>query len=104
MSKSNYENQLRVRIDEVLYYLWDPIGVCGVAVLEDENHQIWPRDEYATYVDQIWRDVLEGKSKEQISSYLTYVTTELMGMDSRKNHDDIIAGIILQWAKILKKI
>lgn len=77
------------RIDEVLFYVWDPIGV----------NDLGPeaRDEYSSYADRVWRMALDGETKSDVSSYLTQITTDRMGLDSRKRADDEVADIIWDW-------
>ncbi len=94
MDKKAYKGQLLQRINEVLQYIWDPIGVREVPEAYDE---------YISYADTIWRAVLKGQSKAELSAYLTSVTTERMGLDPRPEHDDKIAAIILDWARFLKE-
>jgi hypothetical protein len=93
MNEERYKVVLKYRIDEVLHYIWDPIGVSDTPEA---------RDEYASYADTVWRDVLGEKSKKEISDYLTRLTTERMGLETRKDHDDEVADIILDWARFLK--
>lgn len=80
---------LKQRIDEVLYYVWDPIGV----------NDLGPdaRDEYDSYVYDIYQMALSNKSILEISEYLTYITVDRMGLDERREHDNHIAELILDW-------
>lgn len=93
MEEENFKKQLLTRINEVLHYLWDPIGVSDTPEA---------RDEYDSYADSIWRAVLEGKSKSEISEILTKITSERMELEPRKEHDDEVAEIVLDWARFLK--
>jgi len=77
------------RVDEVLYYIWDPIGVNGMGPEA--------RDEYSSYADQVWRMALDGKTKSDISDYLTRVVTDRMELDPRKESDDKVAELIWDW-------
>ncbi len=40
---SDRENELYQRVDEVLHYLWDPIGVSDVPGARDEYHSYVPQ-------------------------------------------------------------
>lgn len=93
MSEDEYKQILKTRIDEVLHYIWDPIGI-------SDTPQV--RDEYSRYANNVWQAVLEGKSKLEISAYLTTVTTKLMGLNTSKDHNDEVAEIVLDWAQYLK--
>lgn len=92
MDEERYES-LKYRVDEVMHYIWDPIGVSGTPEV---------RDEYSSYADRVWRDILEGKTVSEIATYLTSVTTERMGLEARKEHDYEVATILLDWARFLK--
>jgi hypothetical protein len=76
------------RVDEVLFYVWDPLGVSDAPEA---------RDEYSSYADHMWRMVLGGCSKADISDYLTEVTTERMEVAQHKEGDDEIAERIWEW-------
>ena len=93
MSKEVFKEQLKQRIDEVLYYIWDPIQISDAPAT---------RDEYSTYANQVWRNILEGKSKEEVSAFLTNVTITRMDLEARKEHDDKVAELLFEWVKILQ--
>jgi hypothetical protein len=94
-SHDRYEAILNQRINELLYYVWDPIGVSS------EGTPI-TRNEYDYYVEYVCNAVLEGQSQQQICSLLDRYATERMGLSSNKDHDYEVAGIILKSAKYLK--
>ena len=75
-------------IDEVLHYVWDPIGVRGVPQA---------RDEYHAYLPQVFGMLRDGADESKISAYLTSVTTERMGLFSRPDHDREVARVLLNW-------
>ena len=93
MDIQRYKIVLKYRIDEVLHYIWDPIGISDTPEA---------RDEYSSYADHVWSMVLDHKSKTEISDYLTDIATKRMELGARKNHDDDIAGIIFDWARFLE--
>ena len=68
--------ELYRRVDEVLTYVWDPIGVAGVPEA---------RDEYYGYLPKVFNMVLQGKPKDEIADYLVQIETESMGFDNSKN-------------------
>ncbi|HSX05717.1 MAG TPA: hypothetical protein VLF69_04570 [Candidatus Saccharimonadales bacterium] len=82
------KQQLMYRIDEILYYLWDPIGV---------NDAPGARDEYSSYAGHVWKMAMGGEAKESISNYLTDITVSRMGLKARKEHDNDIAKLIIRW-------
>lgn len=75
---SQKDKELYRRIDEILYYQWDPIGVSDV---------VWSRDEYQNYLPTVFKLVLEKSNKEEIEDYLSKVVTDQMGLRSDKKHN-----------------
>ena len=55
-------DELRTRIDEVLFYKWDPIGF---------SNSNGPRDEYGAYVEPILEMLVEGATVQAIGEKLT---------------------------------
>ena len=56
--------------DEALFYVWDPIGVCGAPEA---------RTEYQAYMPQVYELVRLGK-RDELIAYLVNVTEDRMGM------------------------
>mgnify|MGYP000114209637 CR=1 FL=1 len=79
--------ELYKRIDEILFYKWDPIGV---------SDGDWARDEYHSYLPRVFSMALEYDNPAPIAEYLNTVTTENMGLSSAKEHDLNIAKQILE--------
>ena len=79
--------ELYKRIDEILFYKWDPIGI---------SDSDWARDEYQSYLPRVFNMAMEYKSPEKIAEYLTEVTTESMGLSAAKEHDLTIAKLIME--------
>lgn len=59
-------------IRQVLVRDWDPIGV-----MEDPE---WPRDEYDSYIGEIYRYLARGESPEFIARHLCFVEETMMGL------------------------
>jgi hypothetical protein len=59
------------KIDDILWFDWDPIGINNIA----------PRDEYQSYVPEIYGLVKENASREEIANRLLRLQSETMGMD-----------------------
>lgn len=79
--------ELYKRIDEVLFYKWDPIGI---------SDGDWARDEYQSYLPQVFKLALENNDPEPIANYLSVIATENMGLSEAKQHDIKIAKLILE--------
>lgn len=58
------------KIDDILWYDWDPIGINDIA----------PRDEYQSYVPEIFGLVKAKAGKQEIANRLHKFETENMGM------------------------
>lgn len=77
------------RVDEVLYYIWDPIGISDSA---------YARSEYQGYLPSLFALVFEGKPKEEIAEKLHAIATGHMGLDDTgemKKHCLRVAEILL---------
>ena len=88
MGKKLPSDQLELykRIDEILFYKWDPIGVSDMD---------WSRDEYHGYLPRVFAMALEYSEPEDIANYLNEISTNNMGLDSRPEHDMTIAKLVL---------
>ena len=93
-SLSKKDNELLTRIDEVLHYLWDPIGVRGVPPA---------RDEYESYMGHIFTLLKQNASVPQISNHLRELRVVNMGA-GRPDYslsEDEIAEILMDWKETL---
>ena len=59
-------------IRQVLIQHWDPIGV-----MDDPE---WPRDEYDSYIDEIYRYLARGELVEFIARHLCFIEEKAMGL------------------------
>ncbi len=75
-------------VDEVLHYVWDPIGVSAIPQA---------RDEYHSYLPHVFRRLRNGESSQSIAAYLNEVTTNLMGLSANAQHDLKVAEILMDW-------
>jgi hypothetical protein len=82
-----HQMELYKRIDEVLFYRWDPIGISDGA---------WARDEYQSYLPQVFKLALKNDLPEPIAKYLNVISTENMGLSSNKSNDLSVANLILE--------
>lgn len=88
-----FEEELYQRTDEVLHYVWDPIGISGTPQA---------RDEYDGYLPQVFAMLLEGKSSEVIATYLAKVETERMGLTPSTEKAKQVAKVLLEWLESLR--
>jgi hypothetical protein len=86
------DEELYRRTDEVLHYIWDPIGVSEAPTA---------RDEYYSYLPQVFDLVKESSSAGQIADYLFQVATERMGLNGNRAHDIRVAEVLLDWKQVI---
>ena len=75
---------LRTRIDEILFYKWDPANI---------SNTNWPRGEYTRYVEEILEKATLGRSASLID-HLAYLRTEMMSLQENKEHDSAVGELI----------
>ena len=91
---SPFERDLYQRADEVMHYVWDPIGIAGVPQA---------RDEYDSYLPQVF-SMLIGKTKEvEIAAYLTGIEDERMGLTPSPEKAAQVAAILTDWCETLRE-
>jgi hypothetical protein len=85
-------NELEKRIDEVLYYVWDPIGVADSP---------YARDEYSPYVPAILTLVIDKSSAETISAHLNDIVRNNIGLSPNEDNSLHTAELILEHKKAI---
>jgi len=91
--------ELYQRIDEVIHYMWDPIGISGIVEC---------RDEYYSYLPKISAIVANDTQKDLVK-YLIHIEDEWLGFPSRgerkkrKVEVEAIVKTIFKWKKILQE-
>ena len=89
------QTELYRRVDEVLHYLWDPIGVSSVPEA---------RDEYHSYLPHVFSLLTSGASAQQITDFLTETATKTMGLSDTsrgREHSREITAILEQWRAVI---
>jgi len=87
------EVKLYRRVDEVLHYKWDPIGVSGMPEA---------RDEYHGYLPQVFGMLNESKGELEIAAYLVQVESDRMGLDPKPEAAREIARLLIESAAHIK--
>ena len=77
------EDRLQDKINDILYYAWDPIGM--------KYSCCPPRDEYKQYVPSILRLMKEGADVEQISQLLQKTAKAYMEIDTKPEVNMLVA-------------
>ena len=82
--------ELRKRIDEILFWVWDPIGI---------STECATRGEYEIYVPKILELVLSNEKPEPIADALREIAETKIGFDSTdesRKHDLKVAELLLE--------
>jgi hypothetical protein len=86
--------ELNRRVDEVLFYVWDPIGV------SDEPCARW---EYKSYVPKILQLVEQNDDPSPIALYLSEIEKNQMGISSNTDNCNRVAELLLQHKEAIKE-
>ena len=78
-------HQLRQRVDEILFYKWDPLE------FSDSN---LPRDEYANYLEQVFILAVNEHSAKPLAEHLSTLTVNAFGLSENMKHNTKIAELI----------
>lgn len=88
------DNELYRRVDEILHYIWDPIGVSGCP---------GARDEYHSYLPMVFGLLKNNESVDGIAHYLGQVTSLSMGLEINREHDLKVAHTLIDWRESLSE-
>jgi hypothetical protein len=88
-----FEQELYQRIDEVLHYLWDPLGVA---------RDPFARDEYTHYVPDVFTALLDNADGRRIMELLLLLETEFLDLSPRPSHAWRIAELLVEWRRSLE--
>jgi hypothetical protein len=91
---SSYMEELRRRVDEILYYIWGPIGVAA---------EPSTRDEYERYVAGLISLLEKSADSKQIAAYLDDIARNRMGLQPNDEHSLAVARLVLGWKSWLLK-
>ena len=81
-------DQLYRICNEVLFYVWDPIGVSRRAA---------GRDEYDSYTKGVLKLLQEGRDATKVANYLHDLRTTSMGLPSAHQEDQHVAELLIAW-------
>jgi hypothetical protein len=86
--------ELYQRVDEVLHYIWDSIGVSGEPMA---------RDEYYSYLPHVFSLLKSNENPAPIEKYLFEVATDRMGLKGNNSKDSQAAKILLDRKKTISE-
>lgn len=90
---SVYEEDVFRYCNEVLHYVWDPIGVAG------SPHA---RDEYDSYVPGVVSLLFADENATSIAKHLSQITTDSMGLGANRERDMKTAELLIEWCQMLR--
>ena len=83
-----HEQELYDRCDEVLHYIWDPIGVAGSP---------GARDEYQSYLPQVFARVRDGAEPEEIVAHLVEIEEHRVGLKANPARARAAVDLLVEW-------
>ena len=89
--------RVHYRVDEILHYVWDPIGVSGMPQA---------RDEYDADVPTVVQMLFDGAHEEAVAHYLHGIVVERMGLASKSSsamHTQKVAKLLVNNYEWIKK-
>lgn len=87
-------DQLYRLCNEVLFYVWDPIGVSTSAAA---------RDEYDAYAKTVFKYLQDDKNAKKIADYLGKVRTTSIGLPAEPREDRKVAELLVTWREATRK-
>ena len=85
--------ELEQRIDEVLFYVWDPIGV---------SDSPYARCEYSSYTKTLLNYVLQEDLKK-IANQLEKIETVSIGLGSRRDKNLLVAELLIDYKSAVEE-
>ena len=89
-----HESELYKRCDEVLHYIWDPIGVAGCP---------GARDEYDSYLPQVFRLVRDEVDPQLIENVLVTIEAESMGVFKNRKGARTTVEVLIEWREWIQE-
>lgn len=86
------DEELYRRVDEVLHYIWDPIGVSGVPQA---------RDEYYSYLPGVFQLVKDKAAADTIARHLTDIVVNRMGLRGTIEDALEVVSVLQDWKSAL---
>jgi CubicO group peptidase (beta-lactamase class C family) len=87
--------ELYRRVDEVLHYLWDPIGISDVPEA---------RDEYHGYLPHVFSLLVRKVSPQELTDFLDHTATQTMGLNDTprgRERSKEVVEILEKWREVI---
>ena len=94
---TSHQDELYRRADEVIHYIWDPIGVAGVPEA---------RDEYDSYLTHVFSLLINNSEVREIQNYLTQIEENNMGLsvnDLSRNRAKEVEDILTNYRDMINE-
>jgi len=88
------EMELYRAVDEVLHYMWDPIGIRGRPEV---------RDEYQSYIAEVIALLHAGAETEAVADFLVEIETVRMGLGENRERAARVANALRLWRQRLRE-
>ena len=85
---SQEEQVLYRAVDEVLHYIWDPIGIAAFPQA---------RDEYYSYLPQVFPLLRAGASEAELAAFLVSIASDRMGITDAQDKSNQAAAALVGW-------
>ena len=83
-------SELERRVDEVLFYSWDPLGF---------KCEPFAREDYRGYVREVFTLVESGKSSEEIAKLLIDIVENRMGIEFSRDISLTVGKLLIRHRK-----
>ena len=92
-SPSKFVDELTRRVDEVLHYMWDPIGI---------SDEPLARHEYGSYGPRVMSLLMADADAAQLGSHLDQIAIQNMGLSSNLEQSIHVAKVLIAWRETLQ--
>lgn len=89
---SEYEKELYSRVDEVIHYIWDPIGISSYP---------GARDEYYSYLPEIFQNVIT-EDKQALENLLKKISVDHMCLNENLESIKSAISVMIDWKRFLE--
>ena len=89
-----FEPELLQRVDEVLHYHWDPLGV---------SREPAARQEYAAFVPEVFDALLDDADEHRVMELLLLLESEFLGLGPRPSQARRVAEMLVDWRALLEQ-
>lgn len=86
------EKELYKRCDEVLFYVWDPIGISDIP---------GPRDEYESYVPQVFMLIRNNAPPSEVVEHLDDMAKGLIGLTVNAEKTEATVQLLFRWREFI---